>query len=139
MPGAVRPTLRVSPADPTERLQFAFVPGADVASLGSNMIAMPASLPRLDILQAAGTNVGEAAASPVHVTLPLGTNPSQTIVVQARNFGKVVPIRVVLTPDSGDSIGYDAQIDNSTANPATTTVNVKFPTNLHVEVNAWTR
>jgi hypothetical protein len=130
---------RVNPENGNERLQCLYSPNADVASLGSTMIVTLPNLPRLNITSAAGQAVAESATSSILLTLPLGTNPRQTVTVQARNFGRVVPARVVLTPDTGDAISYDAQIDNTATNPASTTVNVTFPTNVRVEVNAWTR
>jgi hypothetical protein len=130
---------RVNPENGNERPQFAFSPNADVATMGSNMIVLTPVLPRLDILQAAGQAIAEGSTNSVLVTLPPGTSPKQTVVVQARNFGRTVPVRVVLTPDTGDAISYDAQIDNTSANPASTVVNVSFPTNVRVDINAWTR
>lgn len=131
--------FRVNPNDATERLALTYNPGPDVATIGSNMVVFPTNLPRLDITQAAGQDIAVGATSSVLVTLPIGSNPAQTVTVRAQDFGRVVPIRVVLTPDSGDAIVYDTTIDNATTNPATTTVNVTFPTNVRVEVNAWTR
>jgi hypothetical protein len=61
------------------------------------------------------------------------------VTVQASDFGAVVPIRVVLTPDSGTNTVYDTQIDNTTVNPASVTVPVTVPVNVQVQVIAWTR
>jgi hypothetical protein len=72
--------------------------------------------------------------------LPIGTSPNQTVTIRAKDFGKVVPIRVVLTPDNGSSVSYDAEIDNTAINPATVTVPVVVPgVNVLVHVEAWTR
>jgi hypothetical protein len=71
--------------------------------------------------------------------LPSGTSPNQTIKVRARDFGQVVPIRVVLTPDNGAATSYDAQIDNTAANAAEVTVPVVFPVNVLTHVHVWTR
>jgi hypothetical protein len=108
-------------------------------SLGSLMMVFPSPLPRLDITEAAGTVIAEGTAGPVQVLLPFGSSPDRTVTVQARDFGASVPIRVVLTPENGTPVSYDATIDNAAGNPATAIVNVTFPVNTVVQVNAWTR
>ncbi len=108
-------------------------------SVGANMVTFLSPEPRLDITQVAGTNITAGASSPVFFYLPQGSSPNQTVTVQARDFGGVVPIRVVLTPDSGTNRVCDAQIDNTTVNPASVTVPVTVPVNVQVQVNAWTR
>jgi hypothetical protein len=109
------------------------------ASVGANMIVFPTNSPRLDIIQVAGTNITVGTSAPVFFMLPQGSSTNQTVRVQASNFGGLVPIRVVLTPDNGPSSSFDAQIDNSTTNPASVTVPVVVPVNVQVQVNAWTR
>jgi hypothetical protein len=61
------------------------------------------------------------------------------VTVQARNFNAIVPIELVLTPDTGPSVKVLAQINNVAANPATVMVPVGFPVNTPVAVNAWRR
>ena len=107
--------------------------------IGSVMVAVPSPMPKLSIANAAGTAVAEGAAGPVSVILPTGTSPNQTIKVRARDFGGVVPIRVRLTPESGDAITVDAQIDNTVNNPATVDVPVTLPINTGVNVMVYTR
>jgi hypothetical protein len=51
----------------------------------------------------------------------------------------MVPISVVLTPDSGLPVIYQATIDNVASNPAQTVVNVAVPINVVVTIHAWTR
>ena len=132
---ATKSDLKIDPLDITQYLHLDFEGNP---SVGGNMLVFPPAI-RLDVLQAAGTVIAEGAATPVFVTLPFGANPAQTVKVQARGFAGIVPIRVALIPDSGDSITYDASIDNTTTNPATTTVNVTFPINVSVQVQVWTR
>lgn len=124
--------------DCTDRraLQLGALPSARV---GAFMTVFPNPIPRLDIVEAAGTLVPEGTGGPVLVTLPFGSPTNQTIKVQARNFNGVVPINVVLTPESGDPVTFPATIDNQAANPAMATVNVVVPVNVVVTVNAWTR
>ena len=111
---------------------------AGLSSVGANMVAIPTNAPMLDITQVAGTNITVGTNSPVFFVLPLGSSTNQTVTVQASNFGAVVPIRVVLTPDNGPSSSYDTNINN-TDSPASVTVPVVVPVNVQVQVNAWTR
>jgi len=111
---------------------------SSVTSIGANMVSFLSPTPRLDITQAAGTTIPEGTNNSVFFMLPRNSNTNQTVTVQARNFGRLVPIRVVLTPDSGSSSSYDTNIDN-TVSPASVTVPVVVPVNVQVQVNAWTR
>jgi hypothetical protein len=109
-------------------------------SRGSMLVTgLAANGPRLDILKAAGTDIPEGQATPVNILLPNGTPAAQTITVQAKSFGTKVPISVVLTPDYGDPVTVQAEIDNIAKNPATVVVNVNVPVNVPVTVNVWTR
>ncbi|MCS7090235.1 MAG: hypothetical protein NZM03_05955, partial [Limisphaera sp.] len=109
-----------------------------VSSVGQNLFALPPVIPRLDTIEVAGTPFPEGS-NPGTVTLPFGASPERTVKIQARDFGRVVPIRVVLTPDSGPRIEVDAQVDNTTVNPAVVEVPVTFPVNTRVTVHCWTR
>jgi hypothetical protein len=110
-----------------------------VSSIGANMVSFLSPQPRMDVTQVAGTNITVGTSSPVFFTLPQDSSTNQTVRVQASNFGAVVPIRVVLTPDNGSSTSYITNIDNSVNNPASVTVPVVMPVNVQVQVNAWTR
>jgi hypothetical protein len=120
-------------------LSLAILPDISAMSVGANMLSFLSPEPRIDITQVAGTNITVGASSPVFFYLPQGSSSNQTVTVQASDFGAVVPIRVVLTPDSGTNTVYDTQIDNTTVNPASVTVPVTVPVNVQVQVNAWTR
>jgi hypothetical protein len=108
-----------------------------ITSIGSLMTVFPTPVPRLDILDVAGMPI--ASGAPAVFTLPFGSTTSRTVVVQATDFNDVVPVSVVLTPDNGDRIVYDAEINNSASNPAQITVNVELPVNVQTSVSAWTR
>lgn len=118
--------------------RLAFAPNSS-ASMGSMMLVFPTPLPRLDIVEAAGTQIPEGTGAPVYVQLPFGSNTNQTVRVQARNFNKVIPVKLVLTPDSGDPVVYDLNIDNRASNPAVVNFAVTLPVNQRVTVNAWKR
>lgn len=83
--------------------------------------------------------MAEGASGPVSVILPAGTSPNQTIKVRARDFGGVVPIRLRLTPGSGDAITANAWIDKTVKNPATVDLPVTLPINTGVNVMVYTR
>ena len=108
-------------------------------STGAFMQVFPPNNPKLDIVETAGTLIPEGTGSLVQVFLPVGSDTNRTVTVQARNFGSIVPIDVVLTPQVGRPIRVQAQIDNTGVNPATVVVPVGFPVNTMTTVNAWTR
>ena len=80
-----------------------------------------------------------SGVAPVMITLPFGSDPNRTITVQARNFAAVVPIEVVLTPDTGQTSILQTNINNTAAGAASVVVPVTFPINTPVAVNAWVR
>ncbi len=136
-PAAGHGRIRIDTIDRRD-LRFSFFPVSAV-NVGSFMAVFPTPTPRLDILSAAGTAIPEGATDPVFIQLPFGSSPNRSVTVQARNFSGVVPIRVVLTPDSGDILVVDDQIDNTTVNPAQKTVDVTLPINVRTHVGVWTR
>ena len=109
-----------------------------VSSVGGNLFTLPTSIPRLDTIEVAGTAFPEGS-QPGTVLLPFGSTPERTVKIQARDFGKVVPLRITLTPDTGAKVVVDAEVDNTTANPAVVEVPVTFPVNSKVTVHCWTR
>lgn len=117
-------------------MSLSFSP-AGITSIGSLMTVFPTPAPRLDLIEVAGSTI--APGAPAVFTLPFGSTPSRTVVVKATDFNSMVPISVVLTPDNGDRVVYEAQIDNSASNPAQVTVNVELPVNVQTAVNVWTR
>ena len=119
-------------------LQLSLNPLA-VSSVGSTMFVFPTPLPRLDVVEAAGTMIAVGTAAPVYIQLPFGSTTDRTVTVQAQDFGAVVPIRVALTPDSGEPVYYDDTIDNAAENPAQKVINVVMPVNVQVHVGVWTR
>jgi hypothetical protein len=130
--------LKYEPTDPAQNLNFQYVPSSAV-SVGATMLVFAPNNPRLDIIQAAGTVIPEGTGAPVFITLPSNSDTNQSVVVQARNFNRIVPIRLTLLPASGDPVRYDGQVDNSTINPAQTTINVGLPANTRVNVQVWTQ
>ena len=109
-----------------------------VTTVGGNLFTFPAVVPRLDTVEVAG-NAVPVGSGPVTFNLPFGSTPSRTVKIQAKDFGRVVPVRVVLTPDSGAPATFDAEIDNTSVNPATVQIPVTVPVNTLVTIHAWTR
>lgn len=127
--------------DATDRagISFSLSPSAATASFGSMLLVLPSPLPRLDIVEAAGTVIAEGSG-PVNVQLPFGSSPARQVKVQARDFNAVVPITIVLTPDHGPSSSVNAEIDNTAGkNPATSTVDVTLPLNEQTAIRVYTR
>jgi Flp pilus assembly protein TadG len=113
--------------------------GEAAATIGSTMVIFPRNFPRLDVINVAGTNIAVGVSAPIQLQLPFGASTNQSVTIQAQNFNGEVPIRVVLTPQSGPILSFDATITNTTQNPAAVTVPVTVPINQLVTVNAWTR
>lgn len=132
--GGGRGRIRVDTLDRTG-IGFSF---RGVSSVGGNLFSLPTSLPRLDTVEVAGNAVPEGSA-PQTFLLPFGSSPERTVKIQARDFGKRVPIRITLTPDTGSPVVVDAEVDNAAANPAVVEVPVTFPVNARVTVHCWTR
>lgn len=107
-------------------------------SQGTFMKAFADVIPRLDIIEVAGNAIA-IGSGPVQYELPPGASTTQDVVVRGLDFTGLVPIRVVVTPDRGDPVAYDASIDMSGGNPSQVTVTVTIPENNPVRINAWTR
>lgn len=135
--GAGLGRIRIDAIDRTG-VGFNFVNGS-ITSVGSLMTVFPSPLPRLDVIEAAGTAIAEGSG-PVIVQLPFGSTPNRQIKVQARDFNANVPITLVLTPDHGTRIVYTGTINNQNPNnPATATFDVTLPVNEQVTVNAYSK
>jgi hypothetical protein len=134
--GGGRGRIRIDCLDKRFLATLTCTPAA-ATSIGAMMMTFPPTPPRLDITQVAGNAVGTGA--PVFFMLPVGSPTNQNVTVQATNFGAVVPIRVVLTPDNGSALVYDAEINNSAAGSASVNVEVDVPVNVQVHVEAWTQ
>jgi len=109
-----------------------------VSSIGGNLLVFPPTVPTLTVTEAAGNTVTNGNG-PVVFTLPFGSTTNRTIRIQAQDFARSVPIRVTLTPDSGIQRIFDADVDNSSINPAVVDVPVTVPINTLVTVHCWTR
>ncbi len=108
-------------------------------SIGSLMLTKLPIEPKLNLLKIGDKDIPQDAAGTVIVVLPSGTPAERIVQVQAKDFGSVVPIRVTLTPDYGNRVIVDAELDNTAAGVATVNVPVTFPLNVTVAVNVWTR
>jgi hypothetical protein len=128
--------IRVDTID-RSKLNFDFQV-ASVTTVGGNLLTFPPVVPALATTEVAGNAVAQGGG-PVTINLPFGSSPDRTVKIQARDFGRVVPVRVTLTPDSGAPLTFDADIDNAAANPATAEIPVTIPVNTLVTVHAWTR
>ncbi|MGZ8899333.1 MAG: hypothetical protein ACXW3Z_04480 [Limisphaerales bacterium] len=133
---AGRGRIRIDTIDRSD-LRYNFQP-VDSLSVGANLFIFPQPLPRLDVVTVAGTAIAEGSG-PAQIQLPFGSSPERTVTVRAQNWGRVVPIRVVLIPDSGAPIAVDSEINNTTQNPAEVAVPVVLPVNNLVTIQVWTR
>jgi hypothetical protein len=115
--------------------QLGFDPVAAM-TVGSFMLVFPPAVPRLDVIEVAGQAITPGA--PAEIILPVGTDPSQTVVVRGSDFVEAQAIEVVLVPSNGPRQLYAAEIDMST-NPDQVSVNVELPVNVRTRVWVWTR
>jgi hypothetical protein len=107
---------------------------------GRFMVVFPTPLPRLDIMEAAGTIIPEGTNGVVQVLLPYNSDTNRTVTLQARDFGAVVAVDLLLTPDAGSRQVYALSITNTAGNnPAQVVVPVVIPVNTLVTIHAWTR
>jgi len=106
-----------------------------------NMLAtgLDGAQPRLELVSVAGKQLPSGNVATGFILLPNGSAGEQPVVIRAHNFGTQVPVSVVIAPDNGPTVTVPAVINNTTQNPATTTVNVLIPANSPVKINVWTR
>jgi hypothetical protein len=108
-------------------------------SIGSFMKVFPDPLPTLALTHVAGRDIPEGTAEAVSVILPIDSPANQKVTVQARDFTEKVPVRVRLVPDTGSAIIHDVTIDMALGNPNSVDLNIDFPLNIPVDVEAFTR
>ncbi len=131
-----RGRIRVDAID-LSGLSVHFQPDA-ARTVGSNLISFAPLTPRLETIEVAGNAVPPGSPGPTFF-LPFNSTTNRTVRIQARDFKRVVPIDVVLTPNSGPVRRFQAEIDNTSVNPAVVEVPVTVPVNTLVTVHAWTR
>ena len=107
-------------------------------SQGSQMFVDPPSTPALHIIEAAGQAIPAPAAAGVQVNLPAGSTGNRQVKVAASGFTANVPIVVVVTPETGHSSTYNADIPIAGGN-GQATVDVVIPAGGVTQIHAWTR
>ena len=128
--------IRIDTLD-RSNVNYSFVPESTTA-IGSLMLVFPDPLPRLDIVGVGDRDIA-LGSGPAVVLFPFGSSPNRTVRVRAENFNEIVPIQVTLTPDNGEPIKIDGEINNRNENPAETTINITIPLNVQTTINVWTR
>lgn len=129
--------IRVDTID-LANVNFVFQPSTAV-TLGSFLVGIPPNLPRLDIVNVAGNDIPVGTQNAVDFILPFGTPNDQTITVRATNFDGMVPIRIVISPQNGDPIVTDTEIDMGGNNVRDLLVPVDLPQNILVNINVYGR
>lgn len=121
-------------------MSFDFFPSSGTTvSIGGNMLVFLDPQPRIDILSVAGTDIPVGTTNGITIQLPFNADPNRQITVQARDFGVEIPITIALQPSSGERVLIEDVIDNSTANPATKTIDITLPVNVETTIHVWTR
>jgi len=127
--------IRVDALD-TRTLIVDYVPD-NAASVGSIMVARP-TLPKLSLANVAGTAIAEDTTANAAIFLPAGSSTTQSVTVRVRDFGTVVPIKLVVTPANGTRTVINDTINNTSLNPATKAINITVPVDMPVDVAVWT-
>ncbi len=107
-------------------------------SQGAQMFVDPPNTPALHITEAAGQVIPVPAAAGVQVNLPAGSSGNRQVKVAAQGFTANVPIVVVVTPETGRSSSYNAEIP-TVAGSGQATVDVVIPAGGVTQIHAWTR
>jgi hypothetical protein len=92
----------------------------------------------LNIIEAAGQSIPVPATTGVQVNLPAGSSQNRQVKIAGSGFTANVPITVIVTPETGPSSTYDAEIP-ITAGSGQVTVDVVIPVGGVSQIHAWTR
>ena len=75
----------------------------------------------------------------MEVTLPAGSSPNRQVKVAASGFAANAPITVVVTPETGPSVSYNADIPIAGDGTGQITVDVVLAPGGVSRIHAWTR
>ncbi|HFE38043.1 MAG TPA: hypothetical protein ENK06_06435 [Gammaproteobacteria bacterium] len=104
-------------------------------TVGSFMKTFLDNAPSLQITEVAGNAVTRNGQ---YFELPFDSVASQPISIRSSNFSRDITVRVKLTPVSGDPIIQDFLLRKGAGAVQDDIVNMDFPLNTSVRVNAWT-
>lgn len=111
----------------------------DFVTYGSNMTVFPPNFPGLRITQVGTQVIPGTQVAPVFVLFPAGSPATQTVTVSCTNFNSTVPLRAVVTPQSGSTQTFDFTVDNTAGGTTTGSVDVQIPAGVASRVDVWTR
>ena len=97
------------------------------------------ALPSVRIIQVGTQVIPGTQVAPVFVLFPAGSPATQTVMVSCTNFNSTVPLRAVVTPQSGSRQTFDFTVDNASGGTTTGTVDVQIPAGVSSRVDVWTR
>jgi len=105
------------------------------------MVAFLDAEPQIDLIGVGQASIPLGYEGEFLVILPTGASATQTVTLSLTDFFGTVPITVALTPDSGNQILYNADVDTSSAVDGVVTfdIDVDFPPNVATVVRVWTR
>jgi len=122
-----------------DRFQGSGGPSADANhTYGANFIIFPDPAPTLEVIELAGEAVDPSTGIAL-VQLPVGTDPNTKVRLRASNFGKSIPISIVLQPENGNRTIIETTIDNSSEDPVEQEYDITLPVNVTTQVFVWTR
>lgn len=125
--------------DCEDRFSFRGLTMQGKASQGSQMYIFPATIAKLNIIEAAGTVIPVPAPAAVEVTLPAGSSPNRQVKIAATGFAANAPITVVVTPETGPSVSYNGDITIAGDGTGQITVDVVLAPGGVSRIHAWTR
>ena len=102
------------------------------------MMVFPPNLPKISITKVGMQDITSGNASTV-VLLPPGSAETQTININVENFGTVVPLQAVVTPDQGSKSTINFEVDNTAGGATEGTVDVVIPIGVTSRIDVWTR
>jgi len=111
----------------------------DFVTYGANMTVFPPNFPGLRITQVGTQVIPGTQVAPVFVLFPAGSPATQTVTVSCTNFNSTVPLRAVVTPQSGSTQTFDFTVDNTAGGTTSGSVQVQIPAGVASRVDVWTR
>jgi len=103
------------------------------------MTVFPPNFPGLRITQVGTQVIPGTQVAPVFVLFPAGSPATQTVTVSCTNFNSTVPLRAVVTPQSGSTQTFDFTVDNTAGGTTSGSVQVQIPAGVASRVDVWTR
>lgn len=104
---------------------------------GSRMAVFPSPLPRIDLLNVAGTAIAEGTTSAATITLPPGSSSSQNVQAKVSGMTGTVDVITAVIPENGTRVLTTTSVDMSGGGPVTIDVPVTIPVGGRVAIEVY--